>query len=76
MRPREFKTIRLGFLVDGRCMSQAELAAVMGYSGQPMISDIENRVHDVPAQCARLIRAYAEGYRPRDWPRDRKGAGK
>ncbi len=72
MTPIEFKAIRLGLLVNGRPMTQAELARVMGYNGQSAISFIESsrpREGDtVPKQAARLIRAYEWGYRPDSWP--------
>jgi len=62
MTSTEFRTARkqLG-------LTQAELAAVMGYHAQPAISDIENG-GTVPAQAARLILAYMRGDRPDDWP--------
>ena len=62
MDPAEFRAIRkdLG-------LTQTELAAVMGYSSQPVISAIENG-GSVPALPERLIRAYEDGYRPDDWP--------
>ncbi len=68
MRPDRFRAARLRLIVAGRTITQAELAAVMGYSGQPAISAIENGVSDVPAQSARLMLAYTAGYRPMDWP--------
>ena len=70
MTPIEFKAIRLGLLVNGRPMTQAGLARVMGYNGQSAISFIENAGEGaiVPKQAARLIRAYEWGYRPTDWP--------
>jgi transcriptional regulator with XRE-family HTH domain len=62
MTPAEFKQARqmLG-------LSQAELAAVMGYGAQTRISEIESR-SIVPEQAARLMQAYIAGYRPADWP--------
>ena len=68
MRPDIFKRKRRRLMVDGRQITQVELARVMGYSGQPAISAIENATGDVPAQTARLMQAYSEGYRPVDWP--------
>ena len=57
-------------------LSQARLAAVMGYKGgQPAISTIENGAGSVPAQAARLLLAYEAGYRPDDWPRARTVPG-
>ena len=63
MTPAEFWSARkkLG-------MTQAALAAVMGYAGQTAISDIERAETTVPAQAARLMQAYLRGDRPADWP--------
>ena len=62
MTPAEFKEARrnLG-------LSAAQLAAVMGYGAAPRIYEIEAR-EAVPAQAARLMQAYLDGYRPSDWP--------
>ena len=48
-------------------LTQAMLAAIMGYGSASRISEIENRA-TVPAQTALLMRAYLTGYRPDDWP--------
>ncbi len=65
MTPTEFKAARrsLG-------LTQFQLAAVMGYSGQPKIAIIENNATDVPAQAARLMEAYLRcDHKPKDWPK-------
>lgn len=62
MTPEQFREARqrLG-------LTQTALAAVMGYGASSRISAIE--AHEtVPAQAARLMQAYIDGYRPADWP--------
>lgn len=68
MTPARFRSIR-----ETLELTQAELAAVMGYSGQPSISEIERGLK-VPGQAARLLEAYLGGWRPTDWPPGRKPA--
>ena len=61
----EFRAIRkrLG-------LTQAQLAAVLGYSHLMQVSEIEriSNPKPVPRAIALLMRAYDEGYRPKDWP--------
>lgn len=63
MTPTEFRDIRkqLGF-------TQAGLAAFLDYSHSLRISEFERGEREVPRLLAMLMRAYAEGYRPKDWP--------
>lgn len=58
----EFRTGR-----ESLGLTQAMLAAIMGYGSASRISEIESRA-TVPAPTARLMRAYLTGYRPYDWP--------
>jgi transcriptional regulator with XRE-family HTH domain len=64
--PAQFRAIRqrLG-------LTQAELAAVLGYHGPMAISQFERESNprDVPPLLGRLMRAYDAGYRPKDWPK-------
>ena len=62
MTPAKFRELRrkLG-------LTQDQLAAVMGYGSQSRISEVEGG-ETVPAKAARLMLAYASGYRPDDWP--------
>lgn len=64
MTPTEFRTIRqqLG-------LSQAGLASFLGYSHSMRISEFERGEREVPRLLAMLMQAYADGYRPKDWPR-------
>lgn len=48
-------------------LTQAQLAAVMGYGNKARISEIE-RGERLPPLAERLLRAYLDGYRPDDWP--------
>lgn len=63
MTPNEFRAIRqqLG-------LSQAGLAAILGYGHAMRVSEFERGARDVPHLLALLMRAYADGYRPQDWP--------
>lgn len=65
MENDEFRSIRkrLG-------LTQAQLASVLGYSHLMQVSEIERDKNPkpVPRAIALLMRAYDEGYRPRDWP--------
>ncbi|WP_199233070.1 helix-turn-helix domain-containing protein [Agrobacterium pusense] len=62
----EFRSIRkrLG-------LTQSQLAGVLGYSRPLQVSEIEREKNPkpVPRAIALLMRAYDEGYRPREWPR-------
>lgn len=65
MTPDEFRAIRqrLG-------LTQAQLAAYLGYGSPMRISEFERETNPrpVPELLARLMTAYDEGYRPKDWP--------
>jgi transcriptional regulator with XRE-family HTH domain len=49
-------------------LTQAQLAAVMGYSGKSRIAELESGTRRPSAAAIRLLRAYGAGYRPPDWP--------
>ena len=53
-------------------LTQTQLARVLGYAHSPRVSELERGVRVIDAGRARLLRAYASGYRPVDWP-DQKG---
>lgn len=61
----EFRSIRkrLG-------LTQAQLAAVLGYPHPMQVSELERETNPkpVPRHVALLMRAYDEGHRPKDWP--------
>jgi transcriptional regulator with XRE-family HTH domain len=61
----EFKAIRkrLG-------LTQSQLAEVLGYQQLMQVSELERPTNPkpVPRAIALLMRAYDEGYRPKDWP--------
>lgn len=49
-----------------------ELAELLGYQGEhkrQMLYDLETGRRPIREPQRRLIEAYLEGYRPRDWPR-------
>lgn len=62
MTPEEIKAARkaLG-------LTQAQLAQVMGYK-RTYLTNLEAGREVLGAQGVRLLAAYLEGYRPRDWP--------
>lgn len=65
MGNEEFRSIRkrLG-------LTQAQLATVLGYSHSMQVSELERQTNPkpVPRAIALLMRAYDEGYRPKEWP--------
>lgn len=68
MTPAQFRRIRenLGF-------TQQELADFLGYGRALRISEFERETNPrpVPELLARLMIAYRDGYRPKDWPREK-----
>lgn len=65
MENHEFRAIRkrIG-------LTQAQLAAVLDWSHPVQVSEIERETNpkSIPKHVALLMRAYDEGYRPKDWP--------
>ena len=63
---KEFKRIRTAL-----GLTQAELADFLGYASAMRISEMERPTNPkpIPDLLARLMTAYADGYRPKDWPR-------
>jgi len=51
-------------------ITQAQLARLLGYRHAMQVSEMERTSNPkpVPRAIALLMRAYDEGYRPRDWP--------
>ncbi len=66
MTASEFRTIRLRL-----GLTQAELAAVLGYPIAMQISELERITNPkpVPRHVAMLMKAYDDGYRPEGWPK-------
>lgn len=66
MTPDEFRDIRM--LLG---LTQAELAAVLGYAHRNGVAILESPASGrrASAQVERLMRAYEAGYRPAGWPR-------
>ena len=53
-------------------LSQSELALMLGYSpatGRHMVSHLERGERELQTAQRRLLDAYLDGYRPKDWPR-------
>lgn len=65
MTPADFKAIRIKL-----GLSQAALARVLGYGSALRISEFERATNprDVPLHVAMLMRAFADGWRPENWP--------
>ena len=68
MTPEEIRTIRAGL-----GLTQAALAAVMGYGAPARIAELESGRRAPSAAAERLLAAYRDGYRPADWPRPEAG---
>lgn len=49
-------------------LTQKQLAEVMGYSNDAYISRVETGLRGMSQQAQKLLQAYLEGYRPKDWP--------
>ncbi|CAN7600146.1 helix-turn-helix domain-containing protein [Bosea sp. LjRoot237] len=66
MTPTQFRAIRteLG-------LSQAALAAVLGYGSPMRISEFERATNPraVPLHVAMLMVAFQDGWRPENWPK-------
>lgn len=63
MSPEEIRAARAAL-----GLTQAELAAVMGYGNKARIAELERGARAASPAAARLIAAYVAGYRPPDWP--------
>ena len=67
MTPTEIKTAR-----EALGLTQAQIATLLGYGGQSRIAEIEGGKKGVGASVIRLLQAYVDGYRPKDWPHNDK----
>lgn len=65
MTPAEFREAR-----QALGLTQTQLARVLRYSTSKPVSQIEAGRAAASAQVAALMRAFADGYRPDDWPGD------
>ena len=63
MTPAEIRAAR-----ETLGLTQAQLARVMGMRGQVSISEWESGTRSPTAAASRLLLAYMDGYRPKDWP--------
>lgn len=65
MTNREFRAIRLRL-----GLTQSLLAPLLELGSALRVSEYERETNprDIPAITARLLTAYDEGYRPKDWP--------
>lgn len=48
-------------------LPQNSAAKILGFSSPTVISAMEHGRQPISPQTERLIRAYEEGYRPKDW---------
>ena len=64
MTPEEFKKARKSVGLN----RQSDAAAMLGYSRTASISDIETGKAEPNGAAVRLLQAYLDGYRPKDWP--------
>ncbi len=68
MTPAGFKAARLSLLTkSGKPLTQRQLAAVMDLDSVG-VSRVECGTRPAPVRYEKLLRAYAAGYRPREWP--------
>lgn len=63
MNPSEFKEARLSL-----GLTQKQAAQVLGYSHHARVSSVERGERKAGGAVIRLLRAYLDGYRPKDWP--------
>ena len=65
MTNNKFREIRLRLGI-----TQVELSVLLGYGSPMRISEFERATNPrrIPTHVALLMRAYDEGYRPKDWP--------
>ena len=64
MTPAQFKQAR-----QSLGLTHAEAALVLGYGSMSRIYEIENGRRNPSASVVRLMQAYLDGYRPKDWPK-------
>lgn len=65
MTNAEFRQIRASLN-----LTQVQLAHVLGYQHSQNVANFEQVAHprDIPRRVALLMNAYADGYRPDNWP--------
>ena len=58
-------------------LGQDELGAMLGLSGSPKrsVRRYEQGESQIPGPIIRLIRAFLDGYRPKDWPKRNRPLG-
>lgn len=63
MTPHEFKEA-----LQTLGLNQTQAASMLGYGAAPRISEIVTGKQAPSDSVVRLLRAYLDGYRPKDWP--------
>jgi DNA-binding transcriptional regulator YiaG len=56
-------------------LTQAQLAAMLGYARSDRVSEIERGIEQPSAAVRRLLQAYLDGYRPGDCPQRHNSTG-
>lgn len=56
-------------------LTQEQAAKMLGYGAKSRISEVETGARNASESVLRLLRAYIDGYRPADWPRQSKKQG-
>jgi DNA-binding XRE family transcriptional regulator len=51
-------------------LTQAQMARALHFSRQATVSNMETGKAPIKPQTAELVRAYLDGYRPADWPKE------
>ena len=52
-------------------LTQAQMVPLLGYASQSALSNAETGKSDPNGAVVRLLRAYLDGYRPDDWPKEK-----
>lgn len=71
MDPDEIRAARLSL-----GLTQELMAPLLGYGDKMRVSEIELGRRKPSDAVVRLLVAYLEGYRPKDWPEEEQVAGR
>ncbi len=68
--PGDMKNHELRAARERLKLTQAQLAALLDLGAAMRVSEYERETNPrtIPMHIARLVRAYADGWRPSDWP--------
>lgn len=49
-------------------LTQPQIAPLLGYGSKSRVAELESGARNPSDTVIRLLRAYLDGYRPKDWP--------